>query len=274
MPSGPSGVLPRLRPRWTILTFWAIDPADLAPDGTRPRVDEIWWMPGDDENGEAALVIAAATGLSAGDVAQRLARGAHCLGLRRDYELASTGWVSTRSAWVGEIGCWLTPSRGEAYVWDFWTQPRFRGNGLYLALLRESVHRLGEAGIERIWIGAEWQNWRSILGIAHAGFRPIGAVVAVRFVGLGFRYLIANPDVADPIARSLRDALRAQPSFGDRLDGRRGAAVAQERRDSPQTQDAQWLECPSTRRRFFAAHDASLERPRGGPVDADQGQAA
>jgi ribosomal protein S18 acetylase RimI-like enzyme len=216
------GFLAHLRPRWTVVTFWEIDPAGFVPDDPLPDCNEIWWLPGRVDLGEASLAIAAASGLSASVVAARLVGGAHWAGLAHDGEVASTGWISTGSAYVGEIGCWLTPASGEAYVWDFRTLPRFRGHGFYPALLRAVVHRLGEAGTQRIWIGAEWQNWQSIVGIAHAGFRPVALVAALRVGGAIFRYFIASPDVADSSAEMLQAALSRRPWFGDQLtEGRR-----------------------------------------------------
>jgi len=58
----------------------------------------------------------------------------------------------------------------------FWTEPEYRGRGLYVRLLRHIVHICATEGIERMYIWAAPRNVPSRKGIERAGFQPRGCV--------------------------------------------------------------------------------------------------
>jgi hypothetical protein len=127
--------------------------------------------------------------------------------LHVDREWASVGWVSTVPVWVGELLTWFTPPDGDAYVWDCATRTRFRGHGLYPYLLRVICWQLAVGGHRRVWIATEWTNWRSEVGIARAGFSPVGAVVAMRSGAFTWRRLIPDPDAGDDLVEALKGSI-------------------------------------------------------------------
>jgi RimJ/RimL family protein N-acetyltransferase len=87
--------------------------------------------------------------------------------------LAAVGWASLRPEYIGEQGLWVHLRPGEAYLWDCVTLPAFRQRGLYRGLLAYMARALLDAGLTRLWIGADLDNAASQRGIAGAGFQPI-----------------------------------------------------------------------------------------------------
>ena len=115
-----------------------------------------------------------------GLVLRRLGRGVRAFAAWRDGVIASYGWVSTASECIGELERPIHPGPGEVYVWNCVTLPRYRRQGLYVALLRSIVERMGQKGVERLWIGSTLANRRSVHGFRAAGFRPVVRVTYVR----------------------------------------------------------------------------------------------
>lgn len=210
-----SSLLRWLKPRRSVVLFWMIDltvPPDrrrhrmLASSGLEHPVEEV----GPESDRDAILVTAQHARLAITEAAARLARGAHCLGLVSNGNTATTCWVSAGPEWVGELGGWFIPSRHEAYVWDCLTRPIYRGRHFYPVLLAEILDRLAAAGFQRVWIGTEWDNWRSARGVTRAGFRPVGAIVSTRVAFWRWHRVVADPTAPPALVEALaaRFALR------------------------------------------------------------------
>ncbi|HLH73023.1 MAG TPA: hypothetical protein VKX96_07045, partial [Chloroflexota bacterium] len=67
--------------------------------------------------------------------------------------------------------------------------------------------QLAVGGHRRVWIATEWTNWRSEVGIARAGFSPVGAVVAMRSGAFTWRRLIPDPDAGDDLVEVLKGSI-------------------------------------------------------------------
>jgi ribosomal protein S18 acetylase RimI-like enzyme len=160
--------------------LWALDlPATppLRPDPPAARFGPV--------GPPAAATIAAAMDVPDAEVGSRMARGSRALAAWHGEEIASYCWVSTLREHVGELGRDLTLPPGESYVWDCATVPRFRGRGLYTALLRAVAGTLAAEGQHRAWIGASSTNLASNRTFASVGFRAAASVVSVRLAGHG-----------------------------------------------------------------------------------------
>jgi len=95
---------------------------------------------------------------------------------------------------------------GEVYVWDCATAPRFRGNGLYSALLSYILDELRTQQICRAWIGADFDNVPSQKGIARAGFHHIADLVIERVLTIRQVWVAGWPDVPESIVAEARRA--------------------------------------------------------------------
>ncbi len=100
------------------------------------------------------------------------------------------------------------PPEHHAYIWDCVTRVPYRGQGMYPLMLACLTNQLATRDVERAWIAADWANWRSVGGIIHAGFRPVGAVVTYRWGRFAVRKLVANPDAPTDDQTAWRTAIR------------------------------------------------------------------
>lgn len=97
--------------------------------------------------------------------------------LHRQGTTVCFGWVSVgRAAPVGEVGGAFAPHPGEAYIWDCYTLPPFRGRGYFRLLLRWMAGQLGREGVERVWIANREGNLPARRATAGAGFRPMARI--------------------------------------------------------------------------------------------------
>jgi GNAT superfamily N-acetyltransferase len=90
-------------------------------------------------------------------------------------EVASFGWVTYRGRVVG--GLRLAEAPGRAFLYNFYTLERYRGRGLYPALLLAILSSLRREQITEAIIDVSIRNKSSVKGIDKAGFSPIAQVV-------------------------------------------------------------------------------------------------
>ena len=127
-----------------------------------PTLPGVTIAPADD-----ARLLAAESRSGAPEIEQRLARGHVAWMARRDGEPLGWGWCATTELSIGELGisCALPP--GQRYLWDFFTIPRWRGQGIYPRLLQTIA--ISDPAAERFWVGHDFGNTASARGIAKAG---------------------------------------------------------------------------------------------------------
>ncbi|MEA2508282.1 MAG: hypothetical protein QOG21_364 [Actinomycetota bacterium] len=107
----------------------------------------------------------------AATVNQRLASsGSSCWIALSGGRIVHGSWVATKSAWVGEADRFFMVPPGDAYIYESFTAPEIRGQGVYPAVLAIVSARLAARGISRLWIAAETTNHSSLRAIQKAGF--------------------------------------------------------------------------------------------------------
>jgi GNAT superfamily N-acetyltransferase len=233
--------------RDSVVTFWSAPPADGRSDVTIAGRRVVFQS---DVSPEPSTIraIATTTGLTPAEVEERLAAGATWLGLEWEDVVASFGWMSAAATTVGELGLQFAPEPESAYVWDCVTLPAFRGQGLYRDLLLAARRAIRPPGTRLLWIATAWDNWRSIAGIIHAGFQPVGAV-ATRASNWE-HVLIPASEAPVELVRELERSILAD---GEHRQGTEGAHRG---------------------RRFFAANRRTLERPGARAVDPNVREAS
>lgn len=82
----------------------------------------------------------------AAELIARWQRGHRCLAARVEGRLVGTMWAATGPTWLAYFGCKFIPSPSEAYRFDAYTDPAFRGHGIAPALSTEWMHRLRAEG--------------------------------------------------------------------------------------------------------------------------------
>jgi GNAT superfamily N-acetyltransferase len=138
------------------------------------------------------------------DVLTRLERGCECYATWVDGKLGAYGWVSFHHEYVGELNLRVRLLPDEAYVWDCFTLPPFRQQGLYSSLLSFILHRLRDAGIRRAWIGADLDNIPSQRGIARAGFHIVADTIIARTLAMRLVWVQGRPGVPETLVTEAR----------------------------------------------------------------------
>ena len=171
----------------------------------RPRLEPLVPARFDRLGPEAAGALAAAMGPeSIPEVIRRFQSGIQCYGAWVGSELAAYGWVSFREEYVGEFRVWVRLVPGEAYIWDCFTLPAYRRQGLYSALLAYMLGQLEKDNECRIWIGADRDNLPSQRGIARAGFRAVADIAVARALAVRLVWVQGRPGVPDDVVAEAR----------------------------------------------------------------------
>lgn len=108
---------------------------------------------------------------SAATFRARLAEDVRCYIVEGDGKLLHSSWVTTSAAWTREIARYLTPPKGDAYVYESFTRADARGRGIYPFALAGIVTTLDQEGVERVWVGVEATNLASQRAMDKAGFK-------------------------------------------------------------------------------------------------------
>ena len=94
------------------------------------------------------------------------------------YAKADDGTVAHTSYVVGSCLKFRFMRRGDFEIGPCWTNPSFRGRGIYPYVLQQIVSRVGH----RCWMIVDEKNNSSIRGIEKAGFQRIGNVSRLRWL--------------------------------------------------------------------------------------------
>ncbi len=137
-------------------------------------------------------------------VLARFERGCQCYAAWVDREPGAYAWVSFQTEYVGELNVQIQLLPDEAYIWDCFTLPRFRQQGLYSSLLNHTLRQLQDAGVRRVWIGADLDNVPSQRGIARAGFQVVADTVIARALAMRFVWVQGRPGVPEELVAEAR----------------------------------------------------------------------
>jgi GNAT superfamily N-acetyltransferase len=116
-------------------------------------------------------------GEPAGLVRPRLSHGDEFFSWMRDDRIITFGWVTMHDRFVGPVRPAEAP--GRMFLYNFHTLERFRGRGLYPALLLRMRYELGLDGARALIVDVDVENSPSWRGIEKAGFTRIGSVLAL-----------------------------------------------------------------------------------------------
>ncbi len=115
------------------------------------------------------------SGASVDNINLRLANG-HIAFVAYIYDIpAAFGWMARENAHIGELNHNIILPPGNRYLWNFRTAPKYRGLGIYPALLQYIIS-YEKTYAEQFWIIHAPENTSSLRGILKAGFRNSGIV--------------------------------------------------------------------------------------------------
>lgn len=107
---------------------------------------------------------------------RRLTDNTRCYLVFEGYNILHATWCTTAAAWTREIHAYLSPPPGDAYVYESFTRPEARGQGVYPLALRSLASDLYRDGLKRVWVGVEAGNQASLRAVTKAGFRAAGSI--------------------------------------------------------------------------------------------------
>ena len=166
-----------------------------------PKLDQAEIRFGGAGHEDVAERLARLRGQDSGEYRAWLAAG-HCViyALGADGDLQSWGWVTAPvdeaqdSPW--EFGIRLRVQPGAGFLWDYFTMPKYRGRGLYKALLRHSAEQCFIRGAHRAWGYADVTNSASRRGLLSSDYGGDTEIRLSRFgpfcriVRPGLRYTV------------------------------------------------------------------------------------
>jgi GNAT superfamily N-acetyltransferase len=114
----------------------------------------------------------------------RLRAGQVCAVGRAPGEVVGYCWLTTSPAWVEEIARFVVPGPGEAYLYDAYTAPAWRGRGLFPAALAVLLAHGRARGLRRALIFVLDGNRASVRAIERAGFQAFQVVTRLEVCGV------------------------------------------------------------------------------------------
>ena len=107
------------------------------------------------------------------DIRNRLANDHVAYVAYMNVQPAAFGWMARRTARIGELNHELLLPAGNRYLWNFRTMSRYRGLGIYPALLQFIIRSERKRAV-RFWVIHAPENKSSLSGIIKAGFEYVG----------------------------------------------------------------------------------------------------
>ena len=120
----------------------------------------------------------------------RMDKGEHCYTIVEDGVLVHYGWLQLNPPHIdiSEVGMRFSPDPDTAVLYDFYTEPRARGRGLYKRTLRHILQEAFQLGAKSIVIGAMDRNLASRRAIESTGFRLAWRLIRRRVLGWCWRW--------------------------------------------------------------------------------------
>jgi hypothetical protein len=144
------------------------------------------------------------------EVAQRLAAGHRCFVCWHEGEIVEACWSATSDIHVGYMRRYLRVPTGDVYSFDSYTDPRFRGQGVYMA--RNSYQaRLNRAeGLKRSIALVAYENYAAWLILSRSGLKTLGTYHYLRLPGSGFYWNTPAPGQMLPLLTERPSAAAVQ----------------------------------------------------------------
>lgn len=116
----------------------------------------------------------------AADVRDRLERGEICFVARHDGRIVSAAWAVSGSAWIGYLGTTMPVEPHEAYLYDSFTLPAFRGQSLPVVRAAYHTRYFRGAGYRRLLAVVVPENRRGVRHAEKVGWKVFGVMGYVK----------------------------------------------------------------------------------------------
>lgn len=121
-------------------------------------------------------------------VVDRLRAGQLCFVARHEGRVVSSCWATARRAWTEFLACEIDLTAGDVYLFDAFTEPRHRGQGVAPALCLQQLRHLQQSDYRRAIRATAVENRSALRAHAKSSFRPTGTLVRLK-IGPWQRFL-------------------------------------------------------------------------------------
>jgi hypothetical protein len=109
-------------------------------------------------------------------VTERLTLGDQCFVARHQGRIVASCWTATRPVWSEFLDCEIGLAVGEAYLFDRFTLPDFRGLRIGNAVRMYQLRSLQKAGYRRTISAIMPENEPALRDVARGGAKPFGLI--------------------------------------------------------------------------------------------------
>lgn len=117
---------------------------------------------------------------TAREIADRLRSGQMCFVARHEGRIVATAWVAVHPVLVPFLGCQIEMAAGDAHIYDKYTLPAYRGQGISNAVRTYHLKYLQRAGYRRATGAVLPENASSLRDDTKGGFRTYGILCRIR----------------------------------------------------------------------------------------------
>ena len=110
------------------------------------------------------------------DIRRRLKEGHQCYAAWHENRIIRVLWITTGSARIKYLGCRIRLASDEAYLYDSFTRPEYRGQNIPAAMPRHYVPKLLADGIRRMVADILPENQPGLRHAVKNGWKPIGLI--------------------------------------------------------------------------------------------------
>lgn len=125
---------------------------------------------------------------------ERFKLGHLCFGAKTDGKYVHLKWVAFNESYISEIDRTIQISPTEAYLYDSYTLPEYRGLGLTSAVMKKTVRYLSDMGIKKIYAIVRHDNYPMLRVKEKEGARKIGTILYTKILGIKFYKIKAQTE--------------------------------------------------------------------------------
>ena len=111
---------------------------------------------------------------------RRFDRGDQCFIARHQGVIVNACWAAEGAVWIPYLNCRIELAPGEAYVYDHYTAPNFRGHHVPLVRAVFMLHHYRDRGYHRLAAIVIPENKPAFGSFERSGYRRIGRIGSLR----------------------------------------------------------------------------------------------
>jgi len=114
------------------------------------------------------------------EIADRMRSGQMCFVARHQGRIVAAAWIAVQPVWMSFLGCRIDMPAGDAHIYDKFTLPAYRGNGISNAVRTHHLKHLQRAGFRRATGAVLPENASSLRDDIKGGFRTYGTLGRIK----------------------------------------------------------------------------------------------